>query len=126
MCVCIALVWKNGLAEYWSLNKNQSSINQLNSSSYRRLYQLNNSTTPLNVSLTINTVKDNTSTQCVVHSTSNITSRLGTITTISMVINFLCCVCMYVCMCVLMCMDYVLAYGTVQKQRHTRMHFTRK
>ena len=28
VCVfCIALVWKNGFAEYWSLNKNQS-INQ--------------------------------------------------------------------------------------------------
>ena len=32
VCVfCIALVWKNGFAEYWSLNKNQSINQSINS-----------------------------------------------------------------------------------------------
>ena len=44
------------------------------------LYQLNNPRSPMEVSLTAFSINHTTTFQCVVHSTSNITSTLGTVT----------------------------------------------
>ena len=44
------------------------------------LYQLNNPGSPMTVSLTVSSINDTTTFQCVVHSTPNSTSTLGTVT----------------------------------------------
>ena len=43
------------------------------------LYQLNNATSPMRVSLTVFSINGTTTFQCVVHSTPNTTSTLGTV-----------------------------------------------
>ena len=65
----------------WIINGTSFTQEEIMNSS---LYQLNNATTPLNVSLKIISIKNNVTIQCLVHSTSNITSRPGTVTVISM------------------------------------------
>ena len=70
----------------WIINGTSLTQEEVNSSSYNRKYQLNNPTTPLNISLTIYRPKGIIITQCVVHSTSNITSRPGIVTSIGIVI----------------------------------------
>ena len=44
------------------------------------LYQLNNPASPMTVSLTVFSINDTTTFQCVVHSTPNTTSTLGRVT----------------------------------------------
>ena len=44
------------------------------------LYQLNNPTTPTKVSLTVISINDTTTFQCIVHSKPSTTSTLGTVT----------------------------------------------
>ena len=44
------------------------------------LYQLNNPTSPMMVSLTVFSINDTTTFQCIVHSTMDVTSTLGTVT----------------------------------------------
>ena len=55
------------------------------------LYQLNNPTSPMSVSLTVFSINDTTTFQCIVLSTPNITSTSGTVTVTSG---------MYICICV--------------------------
>ena len=56
------------------------------------LYQLNNVTSPMTTSLTVFSINDTTTFQCMVQSTPNITtSTRGTVTVIGMYI----CICMY-------------------------------
>ena len=59
------------------------------------LYQLNNPTAPMKVSLTVFSINGTTTFQCIVHSTPNTTSTLGTVTVTTGTY-----VCMYVCDCV--------------------------
>ena len=51
------------------------------------LYQLNNPTSPSFYSLTLFTINDTTTFQCIVHSAANITSTLGTVTVIGTYIH---------------------------------------
>lgn len=84
----------------WIINGRSFTQEELNNSLYNYKYHLNNPTTPPNASLTIKNIYGNTTTQCVVHSTSNITSGIGRVTTIGMVIlifNYVHTVPTYVC-----------------------------
>ena len=47
------------------------------------LYQLNNPTSPMTVSLTVLSINHTTTFQCVVHSTPNVASTLGTVIVIA-------------------------------------------
>ena len=51
------------------------------------LYQLNNPTSPTRYSLTVFSINATTTFQCIVYSTSRITSTLGTVTVIGMYIH---------------------------------------
>ena len=51
------------------------------------LYQLNNPISPTLYSLTVFSINDTTTFQCIVHSTVNITSTLGTVTVIGACIH---------------------------------------
>ena len=70
--------WTSRLPVTWIINGtsfDQSAI--VNSP----LYQLNNLTTPMNISLTIFSINDTTTVQCIVHSTPNTaTSTLAVVT----------------------------------------------
>ena len=54
---------------------------------YSPLYQLNNPTSPLTTSLTVFSINDTTTFQCVVCSTQTTTSILGTVTVIGMFVR---------------------------------------
>ena len=67
---------------------------------YSPLYELNNPTDPLLYSLIVFSINHTTTFQCIVHSTSNVTSTFGIATVIG---NYVA-ICMYVsllCICVL-------------------------
>ena len=51
------------------------------------LYQLNNPTSPMKVSLTVFSINGTTTFQCIVHSTSNTTSTHGTVNVLGMYIS---------------------------------------
>ena len=69
--------WSGYLPVTWIINGTLFTEKQLVDSPS---YQLNNPTTPMRVSLTIFSINGTTTFQCVVHSTPNTTSTLGTIT----------------------------------------------
>ena len=61
----------------WIINETSLSQEQIN---YSPLYQQNNPTSPLTFSLTVFSINDTTTFQCVVLSSPNTTSTLGTVT----------------------------------------------
>ena len=74
-------LWASALTVTWIINGtsfDQSAI--VNSP----LYQLNNPTVPTTTSLTIFSINDTTTVQCIVHSTANTNSTLGKISLIGM------------------------------------------
>ena len=66
--------WSSVLPVTWIING--TLFTQIDSPSY----QLNNSTSTMNLSLTIFSINSTTTFQCIVHSITNVTSTLGTIT----------------------------------------------
>ena len=67
---------------------------------YSPLYELNNPNSPWELSLTVFSINHTTTFQCIVHSTSNVTSTFGTVTVIGKYVA----ICMYIlllCMCVI-------------------------
>ena len=69
--------WASRLYVTWIINGTSFDQSAIENSP---LYQLNNPTTPMSVSLTIFSINDTTTVQCIVHSTPNTTiSTLGKI-----------------------------------------------
>ena len=69
-------LWASRLPVTWIINRtsfNQSAIEN------SPLYQLNNPTTPMGISLTIFSINDTTTVQCIIHSIPNTTTTLGKI-----------------------------------------------
>ena len=74
MTISCGYQWASRLYVTWVINGtsfDQSAIE--NSPSY----QLNNPTSPISISLTILSINDTTTVQCIVHSTPNTTSTHG-------------------------------------------------
>ena len=69
--------WANALPVTWVINGTSFTQQEVVDSP---LYQLNDPTAPMFVSLTVFCINYTTTFQCVVHSTSNATSTLGTVT----------------------------------------------
>ena len=64
----------------WIINGTLFTQEEVNDSS---LYQLNNAGSPNTLSLTVLSINGTTTFQCIVHSTPNTTSTLGTVTVIT-------------------------------------------
>ena len=69
--------WSTGLPITWIINGISFSQQEIVDS---LLYQLNNPTSPMTFSLTVISINSTTTFQCIVHSTPNTTSTLGTVT----------------------------------------------
>ena len=70
-------MWSSAFTVTWIINGTSFTQQEVVGSP---LYQLNNPTTPLSVSLTVFSISHTTTFQCVVHSTPSTTSTLGTVT----------------------------------------------
>ena len=72
--------WSTELSVTWVINGTSFSQDEILDS---HLYKLNNPTSPTSLSLTVLSINDNTTFQCVIHSSSlSTTSTLGTVTVI--------------------------------------------
>ena len=69
--------WSTVLPVTWIINGSSFTEDVIMKSS---LYRLNNHTSPSTFSLTIFSINDTTTFQCIVHSTTNVTSTLRTVT----------------------------------------------
>ena len=69
--------WPRALPVTWIINGTSFTQQEIVDSP---LYQLNNPNSPMKVSLTVLSINHTTTFQCVVHSTLNTTSTLGTVT----------------------------------------------
>ena len=65
----------------WMINRTSFTQQKIMNSP---LYQLNNGSSPIRVSLTVFSINGTTTFQCIVHSTQTTTSILGTVTVIGM------------------------------------------
>ena len=74
MTISCGYWWSSVLPVTWIING--TSFTQIDSPSY----QLNNSTSTMNLLLTVFSINSTTTFQCIVHSVTNVTSTLGTIT----------------------------------------------
>ena len=66
--------WSTALPVTWIINGTSFIQQEILDSP---LYQLNNPTSPMMVALTVISINDTTTFQCVVHSITNVTSTLG-------------------------------------------------
>ena len=69
--------WSTFLPVTWIINGTSFTQQEI---VYSPLYQLNNPTSPMTLSLTVLSINYTTTFQCIVHSTPNTTSTLGTVT----------------------------------------------
>ena len=76
--------WASRLYVTWIINGTSFNQSTLENSP---LYQLNNPASPMGISLTIFSINDTTTVQCIVHSTPNTTSTLGIISVASMYVH---------------------------------------
>ena len=76
--------WASRLYVTWIINGTSFNQSTLENSP---LYQLNNPASPKGISLTIFSINDTTTVQCIVHSTPNTTSTLGIISVASMYVH---------------------------------------
>ena len=74
-------LWASALTVTWIINGTSFDQSAIENSP---LYQLNNPITPSTISLTLFSINDITTVQCIVHSTPNATSTLGKISLIGM------------------------------------------
>ena len=72
--------WVRALPVTWIINGTSFSQQEVVDSPF---YQLNNPTTPRTHSLKVFSINGNTTFQCIVHSTTNITSTHGTVNVIT-------------------------------------------
>ena len=95
--------WASGLDVTWIINGTSFDQSAIENSP---LYQLNNGNTPIRVSLTIFSINDTTTIQCIVHSTPNTTtSTLGKISLTGMhAYLYPCSTCICVCTYTYVCM----------------------
>ena len=77
-------LWATALPVTWIINGTSFTQQEIVNSP---LYRLNNPTSPLAFSLTVISINGTTTFQCIVQSTPNITSTLGTVTVIGMCIR---------------------------------------
>ena len=80
--------WSRALPVTWLINETLLTQQDIVDNP---LYQLNNPTTPMEISITVISINGTTAFQCRVYSTPDSTSTLGTVTVIGIYI------CMYVC-----------------------------
>ena len=74
MTISCGYQWSSVLPVTWIING--MSFTQIDSP----LYRVNNPTSTMNLSLTVFSINSTTTFQCIVHSTTNVTSTFGTIT----------------------------------------------
>ena len=80
MTISCRYQWRMAFPVTWKINGTPFTQEEVTNSP---LYHLNNPNTPMRVSLTVFSINDTTTFQCVVLSTSNTTSTHGTVTVIS-------------------------------------------
>ena len=69
--------WATALPFTWIINRTSFTQQEIVESP---LYQLNNPNSPMTISLTVFSINHTTTFQCIIHSTPNKTSTLGTVT----------------------------------------------
>ena len=77
MTISCGYQWATGFPVTWIINGTLFSEQKVVDSP---LYQLNNPRSPMGVSMTVFAINHTTTFQCVIHSTPNTTSTLGTVT----------------------------------------------
>ena len=70
-------LWPSALPVTWIINGTSFTQQDIVDSP---LYQLNNPTNPMTLSLTVISINHTTTFQCIVHSNTDVTSTLGTVT----------------------------------------------
>ena len=80
MTISCGYQWSRALPVTWMINYNGTSLTFTRQKRVDSLmYQLNHPTTPGTYSLTVFSIHGNATFQCIVHSTTNITSTRGTV-----------------------------------------------